>query len=186
MPHWAEDGGFVFVGTTATGPDAPRDLYFIRLDSFGKGLWERVYGGPEDDVAHGVVSAGDGGFLVTGYGSSFGAGSNDVYLLYLADDGVIEWRNEIGGTRDDRAMMSIQRPEGGFMTIGHTDAGGEWDVLLLETDEFGERVSERILELAGPDRGVMIRSTTDGGYILTGAFASPAGSTEFGVIKLRR
>lgn len=182
----AEDGGFLFVGTTATGPDAPRDLYFIRLDSLGKSLWERAYGGPGDDVAHGVVSAGDGGFLVTGYGNSFGAGSNDVYLLCLADDSVIEWRNEIGGPGDDRAMMSIRRAGGGFMTIGYTDAGRAWDVLLLETDESGERVSERTLAFPGPDRGVMIRPATDGGYILTGAFASPAGGTDFGVIKLRR
>ena len=182
----AEDGGFVFVGTIATEPDAPRDLYFIRLDSFGKGVWERAYGGPEDDVAHGVVAVGDGGFLVTGYGRSFGAGGNDVYLVYLADDGVIEWRNEIGGPGDDRAMMSIQRPEGGFMTIGSTDAGGELDVLLLETNTSGERVSDRTLEFPGPDRGVMIRSTRNGGYIMTGAFASSAGGTDFGVIKLRR
>ena len=43
-------------------------------------------------------------------------GGNDVYLIYLADDGVVEWRREIGGQSDDRGMMTVPGTNGGFMT----------------------------------------------------------------------
>ncbi|HAK57173.1 MAG: hypothetical protein QF463_02810 [Vicinamibacterales bacterium] len=181
----AEDGGFVFVGTTTSELDSPRDLYFIRVDALGKPLWQRAFGGDADDVAHGVVSVGDGGFVVTGYGSSFGAGGNDAYLIYLADDGVIEWRNEIGGAGDDRAMMSVPTAEGGFLTIGSTDADGDWNLLLLETDARGDRVAERTLQTPGMDRGVRMLQASDGGYLLTGAFGGDERSSRFGILKVR-
>ena len=180
-----DDGGFIVVGTTATADDAPRDLYFARVDSFGKSMWQRVYGGDGDDVAHGILSVGDGGYIVTGYGSSYGAGGNDVYLIYLADDGVVEWRREIGGRSDDRGMMTVPVAGGGFMTVGSTDAGGNWDIFLIATDEIGNPVAERTLRSPGPDRGVMIVPTADGGYLLTGALGTSDGSSQFGLLKVR-
>ena len=180
-----DDGGFIVVGTTAMADDAPRDLYFTRVDSFGRSMWQRVYGGDGDDVARGILSVGDDGYVVTGYGSSYGAGGNDVYLIYLADDGVVEWRREIGGRSDDRGMMTVRGTDGGFMTIGSSDAGGDWNISLITTDEMGDPVAERTLRSPGPDRGVMIVSTADGGYLLTGALGSSDGSSQFGLVKVR-
>ena len=180
-----DDGGFIVVGTTATADDAPRDLYFARVDSFGKSMWQRVYGGDGDDVAHGILSVGDGGYIVTGYGSSYGAGGNDVYLIYLADDGVVEWRREIGGRSDDRGMMTVPGTNGGFMTVGSTDAGDDWNIFLIASDEMGDPVAEHTLRSPGPDRGVMIVPTADGGYLLTGALGTSDGSSQFGLLKVR-
>ena len=180
-----DDGGFIVVGTTATTDEAPRDLYFTRVDSFGTSVWQRVYGGDGDDVATGILSVGDGGYVVTGYGTSYGAGGNDVYLVYLADDGVVEWRSEIGGPSDDRAMMTVRGAGGGFTTVGYTDAGDDWDISLIATDDMGDLVSERTLQSPGPDRGVMIVPTADGGYLLTGALGTADGSSQFGLVKLR-
>ena len=181
----ADDGGFVFVGTTTSELESPRDLYFIRVDSLGKPVWQRAYGGDSDDVARSIVSVGDGGFVVTGYGSSFGTGGNDAYLIYLADDGVIEWRTEVGHPGDDRAMMTVQRDGGGFLTIGSTDVDGDWNLLLIETDATGGRLSNRTLNAPGEDRGIGVLRTSDGGYLLVGAFGASSGASDFGILKLR-
>jgi len=75
----AADGGLRFFGTTAstdgdvTGHPAALanlDLWCGGLDAGGSLLWERCFGGTEDDVATTFVSAPDGGYLLGGYGLS--------------------------------------------------------------------------------------------------------------------
>jgi hypothetical protein len=179
------NGGFAFTGFSTATLDAPRDVYVVCVDSLGKLVWEKRFEGPKDDTGHGIIAVEDG-VLVTGYGSSLGAGGNDVYLLRLAGDGSVVWRREIGGSRDDRAMMSATRAKGGFITIGYSDRLGDWDFYLIETNGNGVVISESVLERAGPDRGVMVRSTRDGGYVMTGAIMPmppPSGSFDFIVMK---
>lgn len=66
-----------------------------------------------------------------------------------------------------------------------TATAGDWNIFLIASDEMGNPVAEHTLRSPGPDRGVMIVPTADGGYLLTGALGTSDGSSQFGLLKVR-
>ncbi len=68
------DNGFVF---TIYGPN----ISLIKCDENGVLTWEKIVGGPQDDIAYSVSKTSDGGYIVTGKTNSFGAGNYDIWLL---------------------------------------------------------------------------------------------------------
>ena len=46
-------------------------------------VWERNFGGSEDDKAHQIIKTSDGGFMVVGETSSKGSGDSDFWVLKL-------------------------------------------------------------------------------------------------------
>src|ERR1700719_3184028 len=65
--------------------------------------WARTYGGASDDRANSVQPTSDGGFVVAGRTSSFGAGSADAWVLKLDASGNVIWQKTYGGTATDEA-----------------------------------------------------------------------------------
>lgn len=75
-----QDGGYVIAGYTLSfGTNG--ELLLIRTDSVGNLLWSRTFGGSGADYGWSVQQTIDGGYVIGGYTSSFGAGSNDVYII---------------------------------------------------------------------------------------------------------
>ena len=44
--------------------------------------WEKTYGGPGEEGANCIAPCSDGGFIVAGYTTSYGAGGYDVCFLH--------------------------------------------------------------------------------------------------------
>jgi len=180
-----EDGGFAVAGMSKKLPDGFLDPYLIRVDSQGGVLWEKRYDGPEDDLAHSLLAIPGGGFLLTGYGRSFGAGGQDLYLMRVDDSGELLWKKEHGGPGNERGMMSTFAHGGGFMTIGYRETPSNgWDAFLMLTDSEGNRLWDQGAGGSGFDRGVMVSPTRDGGYIYTGTFVT--GDGDPGILPLTK
>lgn len=179
--------GFVAAGMSRETAGADLDVWAFEFSADGETLWEQRYKGPADDIGHGILSLGADGFLLTGYGRSFGAKNNDAYLMRIGLKGELIWRRVIGEQYDDRAMMSDRWGRDGYISIGYTlTAGQDWNVLILGSAADGTPLWQWVLERPGPDRGVMIRPTRDGGYVLTGTFGySNAEKADLFLMKLR-
>ena len=80
------DGGYIVAGHTLSFGAGIRDFYVVRTNSQGNTLWTRTYGGSMGDEAYSVQQTADGGYIVAGYTSSFGAGSYDFYLVKTGPD----------------------------------------------------------------------------------------------------
>ncbi len=74
------DGGYYLAGTTGA-LDWSGDAWLARLDSAGDIVWERAYGGEENEGANSLQKTRDGGYIVGGQTYSFGAGRKDVWIL---------------------------------------------------------------------------------------------------------
>lgn len=97
----AGDGGFVVAGITKSFGSGGWDVYLLRTDSEGRLLWNRTYGGPDDDMGRSVQVTSDGGCIVAGSTKSYGSGKSDVYLVKTDSEGDMLWSKTFGGPKGD-------------------------------------------------------------------------------------
>jgi len=69
--HQTSDGGYIITGGTHYGVKRPADVMLLKTDTKGNKLWERKFGGSEDDWSNSVLQTTDGGYIITGYTSSY-------------------------------------------------------------------------------------------------------------------
>jgi hypothetical protein len=81
------DGGYIVVGSTASYGAGGSDVYLIKTDAGGNQEWYKTIGGSSDDSGGSVQQTADGGYIVTGYTKSSGAGDADVYLIKTDAEG---------------------------------------------------------------------------------------------------
>ena len=164
------DGGFIVCGSTNSFGAGSNDVYLIKTNAQGDTLWTRTYGGTGDDQGNSVQQTTDGGYIIAGYTTSFGAGSFDVYLIKTDASGDTLWTRTYGGSKDDKSNCIQQTSDGGYIVAGWTysfGAGGH-DVYLIKTDAQGDTLWTRAYGGLGWDEGYSVQQTADGGYIIGG------------------
>ncbi|CAN5487710.1 hypothetical protein BH11BAC1_BH11BAC1_13580 [soil metagenome] len=75
------DGGFIITGfilALGAGNDA---AYLVKTDGSGNLIWTKTFGGPTNDFGFSGIQTTDGGYIITGYTESFGAGNADIYII---------------------------------------------------------------------------------------------------------
>ena len=104
----------------------------------------KTFGGINDDYGSSVQQISDGGFIIAGETSSFGAGGRDVYIIKTDSTGNIIWDKSFGGNGNDGSKAIQQTPDGGFVIAGFTASfsNGSYDVYLIKTDRSGTIVWE--------------------------------------------
>jgi type IX secretion system substrate protein len=136
--------------------------------------FEKTYGGGGIDYGYSVLQTEDGGYIVAGSTSSFGAGGLDVELIKTNTFGDTLWTQTYGGTSDEVGYSVQQTSDGGYIIAGTTWSfgSGNDDVYLLKTDSGGHLLWTRTFGGAGYEDGYFVRQTKDGGYIITGSTSS--------------
>lgn len=182
----ASDGGHVVVGVTESSGAGGQDIWLVKLNDMGQEEWNKTYGGPDDDIARSVRQTFDGGYVIAGYTSSYGAGGRDFYLVKTSESGEEEWSKTYGGLGDDAATDVLQTSDGGYIVVGVTDSNsaGKWDIWLVRTDDSGDEQWSKTYGGTEDDGAMSVQQTSDGGYIIAGWTESHgAGEGDFWVVK---
>jgi uncharacterized delta-60 repeat protein len=131
------DGGYIVAGGTFS-LNTEGDFWVLKLNSDGTVSWQKRYGGAERDLAFSIQQTSDGGYIVSGWTTSFGANSGDFWVLKLASHGTITWQKRYGGANDDGASSIQQTSDGGYVVAGSTNSFGagnsDFWVLKLKRD----------------------------------------------------
>jgi len=133
------DDGFVVAGWTSSFGAGGEDAWLLRLDKTGGVIWQKAYGGTGDDVAISVGQTFDGGFIVSGFTNSSGAGGQDAWVVKLTSTGNILWQKTYGGPGDDHAISAEQTTDGGFVVAATTSSFGNCnsDFWIIKLNQDG-------------------------------------------------
>ena len=189
QPYWVvqtSDGGYALSGFTNSSGAGNNDAWLVKTDAAGNMQWNMTYGGANSDVGYSVVQTSDGGYAITGVTNSFGAGSNDVYLVKTNSSGAMLWNKTYGGTGSEYAYTIVQSSDGGYAVVGQTSSfgAGGIDVYLVKTDSAGIMQWSKTFGGTGADYGNHMVQTTDGGYAICGMTLSfGAGSYDVYFVK---
>ncbi|UCE65888.1 MAG: T9SS type A sorting domain-containing protein [Candidatus Zixiibacteriota bacterium] len=126
------DGNFIVAASTKTLGVGGYDIWLMKVNVYGDTLWTRTYGGREDDVARHAVETEDGGFIIVGHTTSYGAGGMDAYIVRTNATGDTAWTKAVGGQFDDFARELIITNKG-YIIVGYTESfgAGDRDVYLI-------------------------------------------------------
>lgn len=179
------DGGFIIAGYTYSDLSRSYDIYLIKADLNGNIIWEKTFGGTNEDRAYYVHETSGGGFFIVGSIDSTIAGNNDVYLIRTDASGDKIWEKIYRESGVEFGYSGQQTTDGGFIVAGtKLTPTNNFDVYLIKTDAEGNKVWEKTLGGNTTDGARSIQQTVDGGFIVVGeTWSSGAGGSDVYVIK---
>lgn len=171
------------------------DYWIVKTDSAGTIIWDKRFGGTEDDRLTSMVKTSDGGFILGGTSFSGADGdktepnwnvnlvTSDYWIVKIDSMGNYQWDKRFGGTLSEYIGDVKQTDDGGYILFGSSfsDISGDrtqsnWDPTLattdywvVKTDPSGNKLWDRRYGGDNYDgEGRTILLTNDGGYLLTG------------------
>ncbi len=171
------DGGYMLVGTTFSFNSSPYgDILVIKINATGTISWQKHYGYTGYDYAESVQQTTDGGYIIGGLTSSFGAGYYDYFIMKIDSLGIGAWGTTIGGTGNDYAYAVLQTSDGGFVIAGQENSYSvtqfnPYNIMLSKLNAAGNVLWSKAYgggQAAGNYICNSMQHATDGGFILCG------------------
>ena len=150
----APDGNLLIGGNIGTGKDLASctDIYIIKVDTNGKQLWERQFGGSGCDELRDMAITPDSGVIFVGITNSFiehpekgqEEYQGDYFIGKITKDGEIEWLKTYGGLDVDQAYAIARSETWPEYMVAGASASSNFDVDtdLLMTNLWCLKINE--------------------------------------------
>lgn len=121
------DGGYLVTGySNSTDGDVTnnhglRDVWVVKLDTNGSILWQKTYGGSNDDWGYGALQTSDGVYVVVGASTSSDGdvggnlGESDTWVIRLDNSGTLLWEKNMGGSLSEYGNSIAKTNDGGYI-----------------------------------------------------------------------
>ncbi len=205
-----QDGGYLL----AVESDSPvsgnkklpnigqKDVWLVKIDITGHEQWQRVLGGPADDIPVAVLRTADGGYVV-GVRSVSDAvavddslrhvqglilkstphyGNEDFWIVKLDANANLQWEQTLGGRYDDMLTGLAELPGGNIIAGGFSNSPvsgnksteniGENDWWTVKLSADGDVLMQKNFGTEANDELYAVRSTQDGKVVLGGFFST--------------
>jgi hypothetical protein len=202
------DGGYVFTGYTTSTNDTfstnhgNYDILVVRTDNTGNLVWQKCFGGTNNETSENIQLTNDGGFIIAGTSNSndgnltFNNGGNDFWILKLDTIGNLEWQKSIGTSGQDTATYIQQTSDNNFVVSGiinkfQNETTNIGDAYIVKLDVNGNEIWNKTLGGTLRDQANSITQGSDGGYLVSGfSFSNDGdltvnnGASDFWIVKL--
>lgn len=202
------DSGYLVAGHSqsqdgdVTGNHGQSDYWVTQLDMEGDIVWEKSFGGSNDEFLHEIHPTMDDGYVILGFSESFDGDISeptfnaDIWVIEIDAVGNLIWEKSIGDSKGLQSLVSIQENQFGdlFLTgLSHNTEGnhGLSDCWLVKLAANSEIVWEKSFGGADFDAGFSIKKTSDGGVVIGGYSKSSdedltenKGNLDFWILKL--
>ncbi len=130
----AGDGGYVVAGAAfsndgdVSGNRGSIDYWIIKVNNVGDLIWQKCYGGSDDDYANSILQTSDGGYLIVGRSSSNDGdvsgnhGFDDFWIVKISSSGILEWQKCYGGSNYEVPASAWYTSDGGLIVTGWTSS----------------------------------------------------------------
>ncbi len=192
-----DDGGFFFTGfldITSARADGNTEksggltshgvgeFWGTKIDGEGSVQWRGYFGGTNNDRAHAVVQADDGGFVMAGFSESDDFdisdtnGSYDFWIVKVDRFGNLIWERSFGGEGIEVAYDIAKTRDNGFVVVGNTFSTdgdisqnhAESDMWMIKIDAEGTMEWEQTYGGSQFDLAQAVVQSKDGGFLITG------------------
>ncbi|MCD6447702.1 MAG: hypothetical protein J7L58_01480 [Thermoplasmata archaeon] len=135
------DDGYIIAGYTHSFGAGNNDAWLIKIDENGNEVWNRTYGGKENDMFYSVATSTDGGYVAAGVSYSYGG---NAWVVKVDKYGNIIWNRTYGKQFTDE-IFCIKRCKEGYIMVGTRFIKEEkyYDLLVIKIDENGKEIWNR-------------------------------------------
>lgn len=166
------------------------DIFIVKTDKNGNKLWSKTYGGDKHDWCKDIIAAPDGGYFVSGSTQSFGAGSFDIFLMKIDENGNELWMKTFGGSAFDYGEK-LQMGADGTIFIAGTSASYSLnhkpDHFIIKTDIEGNEIWAETFGTDQSEYTTGLVATPDSGVVFTGWYnAGEIGKADLVFYKLSK
>jgi Ig-like domain CHU_C associated len=193
------DGGYVLGGYSEGGINRDKtsaskgsnDIWLIKINANGTKIWDKTFGGADQDLLASMIATSDGGFLLGGYSSSGNNGDKtdpyiggyyDSWILKIDGSGNKVWDKTFGGTGYDATRVVAETTDGyiiGTQSSSGVDGNktsaskGNTDFWVLKVDFNGTKIWDNSYGGSNIDIPQAINKNADGSLIISGYSNSP-------------
>lgn len=196
------DGGFLSGGNAAgqgggdvsSNLQGAADFWLVKTDRDGQKIWDKTWGGTEEDKLWAIEPMPDGGWLMAGHSASGATGSKttggygkqDFWVVRLDENFNKIWEKSLGGSGDDFLFTLTTAQNGDFLLGGFSDSPedgskttaplGGFDWWAVRITAMGELVWQKSYGGEGLDNLYSVVPLRKGGFLLGGSTDSEAGA----------
>jgi len=180
------EGDYVLAGYSETNVDLGTDIWVIKLDKDGNLIWDKYFGGTQDENAYSICKTYNGGYAFAGYTCSKGGGHRSAWVVKVDNEGNEVWNKDFRKNEWDVATSIIETYDHGFAVVGYTKGEGivNYDLTLTKFNEDGQVLWDTVFGGETWGEGTSLVETYDKGVAITGFTRSIDGDrSNFWILK---
>jgi hypothetical protein len=194
----APDGGYYIAGQTPSQdgdikiPHGNTDLFVFKIDVNGNLVWEKQFGGNNDELYGTIAACSDGGYILCSSSNSAKSGDvisshgqDDFFVVKMDANGNKIWAKTYGGSNNDVPRSVIGDADGGCIITGYTNSGDgdlaghrtsiDFDMWVVKLNKNGQIVWQTTLGGTGVDKGRNVVRLPNGNIVIGGTTDSSDG-----------
>jgi hypothetical protein len=168
------------------------DYWLVKINANGDKVWDKAYGGNQDERMQTIINTADGGYLLGGYSTSGISGDKtqaskgdwDYWIVKISANGDKQWDKTFGGDKTEDLRVVLPTSDGGYLLAGSSGSGvsgdrtqplrtgggigSNHDYWAVKINGNGDKQWDKAFGGNRTDILTNMITTPDGGYLLGG------------------